>query len=128
MTSAQIWLAAVSPLLGLLAWDNWQMRSDLAQLRQANAAQANVISARAAAPPETPRVNCPANPVATTTDKGLPTASPAADNTSGPIHNTSTVVIPPGTNLLEALKIVQREQAKNPPPSSATVNPFSTNN
>jgi hypothetical protein len=128
MTSAQIWLAAVSPLLGLLAWDNWQMRSDLAQLRQVNAAQANVISARAAAPPETPRVNCPANPVATTTDKGLPTASPAADNTSGPIHNTSTVVIPPGTNLLEALKIVQREQAKNPPPSSATVNPFSTNN
>ena len=107
-------------LIGLIGWDNWQLREELAQLRQTRPTQAVItptaksgvlINERPTSPlgeasPQTPKVS-------TVTSEGSAT----------PSQISAPVPIPPGTDLLEAIKIFQREQAKNDP-GSAALNPF----
>jgi hypothetical protein len=110
------WYWTVSVVLvGFLAWDNWQVRNELEQLRQSETLLSDVgppVSAPPKACPVTPQ--CPAAQWITPAIKGAESA---------PNQNTSAVQIPPGTDLLEAIKMIQREQAKSQP-GSAGINPF----
>lgn len=123
-------VVAVGLLLGLLGWSNWQLRGELAQLQTASAAQSALITARPApllALPTTPRVECPPGPAQAAVAGVLAMAPPSADSKPVSRLNTTAVDIPPGTNLLEAIKIIQREQAKSQP-SSAAASPFGAGN
>ena len=112
------WVVAASFLVGLLAWDNWQVREELDQLRKATTPQTAVVS-------RTPVSgnDCPAITLSPPTKLTLPVPPAVNCAESAPNQNTGTVQIPPGTDLLEAIKIIQREQAKSQP-GSAGINPF----
>ena len=109
-------------VIGFLAWDNWQVRNALDQLQTTRQQSTAVMTPTAA----TVAANsCPVIPKCPDEKLIIP-ASPAVKGTAQiPDQDTNTVQIPPGTDLLEAIKIIQREQAKNQP-GSAAINPFGT--
>jgi len=123
---SDIWMRAGAALvISFLVWDNWQVRQELEQLRSAQPVGVAGSSVAASQPPTTPgtTVGCP---VPGTTVAPNPTAkaleipaSPQGSNGSG----SAPVQIPPTADLAEALRIIQREQAKNNP-GSAGVSPF----
>ena len=108
-------------VIGFLAWDNWQVRNALDQLQTTRPQSTAVMTPTAAAAAN----SCPVIPKCSDEKLIIP-ASPAVKGTAQvPDQDTNTVQIPPGTDLLEAIKIIQREQAKNQP-GSAAINPFGT--
>ena len=121
MVKAHMGLAAAGLLLGLLGWDNWQVREELAQQKRENAAQASALAARPAPAPPPPAPECPKSALAAAPDKVVP--SGVSSTPDAPARNP-TVVMPPGTDLREALLIIQREQARQQAPATSTVSPF----
>ncbi len=109
-------------VIGFLAWDNWQVRNALDQLQTTRPLPTVVMTPTAAAVTAN---SCPVIPKCSDEKLMIP-ATPAVKGTAEVSdQNTNTVQIPPGTDLLEAIKIIQREQAKNQP-GSAAINPFGT--
>jgi len=115
------WYGVVTAtLVGFLAWDNWQVRDELDQLRKAKTPQTAVVS-----PIPVSRNDCPAIAQSAPTKLALPVTPVANAAVPASSQNASTVQFPPGIDLLEAIKIIQREQAKTQP-GSAAINPFGT--
>jgi len=111
-------------LVSLIAWDNWQLREELNQLRQERIKQAAPTPSPtvAQAPPSIAQPkDCPVNTPSVSAKATTPPTQTEA--TSASAQSTDVVAIPPGTSLQDALKIIQREQAKNNP-GSAAMNPF----
>ena len=113
-------------VVSLIAWDDWQLREELGQLRQERTAQiaAIPIPAQTVAPvlPNTGQPkDCPVNTPNVSAKATTPPTPPKADSAAG--QSTEVVAIPPGTSLPDAIKIIQREQAKTNP-GSAAMNPF----
>lgn len=124
------WLAAAA-LLGWLGWSNWALRSQLFELtlQQQNLEQRLLVSQQLTqqALARLSQVERPTAPTQATPDKtqGRPTpANPVTtQKDSGQLSDSGPVVqIPPGTDLREAIQIIQREQAKKR--AAAGVNPF----
>ena len=127
-------LTAVA-LIAWLGWSNWELRGQLEQLaqQQENLSQRLQITQslydKAVARPN--QTDCPAaqslpnaaKPPTPVTSLDRP-ANPAT--VSHPPETAQVIQIPPGTDLREALQIIQREQAKKmgTEPGSAGVNPF----
>ena len=107
--------------LGFLAWDNWQVRHELEQLQTTKLQQTPVVMSTATAVPNI----CPVAPKCPDEKLAIHAAPAAKGTAQAPDQSASTVQIPPGTDLLEAIKTIQREQAKTQP-GSAAVNPFGT--
>ncbi len=127
-------LTAVA-LIAWLGWSNWELRGQLEQLaqQQENLSQRLQITQslydKAVARP--PQSDCLAHQVAPATPNQPPASiSPILATVPNPAssapESAQMVHIPPGTDLREALQIIQREQAKKmgTEPGSAGVNPF----
>ena len=117
-----VWMAAIF-IVALLAWDDWQVRKELDQLKQQQAMPIALTSPSQMSPSE-----CPASPPGTVATPAALLAAPAPEPAPvkcncNCVQDPNTVQIPPGTDLLGAIKIIQREQAKNEP-GSAGMNPF----
>ena len=127
-------LTAVA-LITWLGWSNWELRSQLQQLAQQQESLSQRLqftqSLYDKAVVRPPQTDCPAPPVPSVTPS-LPSASISAGMSGVPSPASSTpenaqlIHIPPGTDLREALQIIQREQARKmgTEPGSAGVNPF----
>jgi len=116
------WVMAMFTV-ALLAWDDWQVRDELDQLKQQQ------VTPIALAPPsQVPPSDCPVNPLSIVATPTAALAAPPPEpaqvkcNCNCP-QDPNTVQIPPGTDLLGAIKIIQLEQARNEP-GSAAMNPF----
>lgn len=120
-------------LISWLAWDNWTLRTEhdeIIQLR-ASLAQCKPALETLQAKTQWASPRCPA----VVQPQQAPTATPGvqqtyspADNSgpSRPRNNSQAIAIPPGTDLREALRIIQREQSKDEA-GAAGVNPFGPN-
>lgn len=120
-------------LISWLAWDNWTLRierDDIAQLRaslaQCKPALETLQAKTQWASPQCPAVVQPHQ--APTATPGVQPTYPHTDNSgpSKPRGNSQAIAIPPGTDLREALRIIQREQGKEEA-GAAGVNPFGPN-
>ena len=107
-------------LIGLIGWDNWQLREELAQLRQARTTQAVVTPTAKSGVLINQR---PTSPLGEASPQTPTVSTVTSEGSATPSQISAPVAIPPGTDLLEAIKIFQREQAKNDP-GSAALNPF----
>ena len=124
------WVGTAS-LVGLLAWDDWLVRDELAQLRQERTALAALAASTPACqaaqpvqPALAPRADCPVVAPGATMQLAAPAQLPTTAVAKGvPEQETGTTVIPPGTDLAEAMRVFQREQARTPP-GSVLVSPF----
>ena len=120
MKKNQLCWTGVAILVSVIAWDNWQVREELEQLRQERAAVQ--ITCKPAI--QAPQYDCPAIPPGSAAKAAAnPPAIAPAESQVANGQNNATVTIPPGTDLLEAIKIIQREQAKTEP-GGAAINPF----
>lgn len=132
---SDLWLrAGATVVISFLLWDNWNIREELQRLRETQplaALPAAGLSAGTASAPglaateakatgaSSPSAACPPgtpNPTAKALELPTP-APPGAGSAAAPVQ------IPPNADLAEALRIIQRETAKNNP-GSAGVSPF----
>ena len=132
MVKKQFFGVAIAILMGLMAWDIWQTREELGQLRHT----LNETRSRAPVVAVTP-VDCPINTAGNTTTAQEPPSPPKAILTVVPpvaqvARDSSQVVAPivvlPGADFGEAIKLMQREQRRAQPQGSAGMSPFGSSN
>ena len=130
MAQKQFFGVAIAILMGLMAWDIWQTREELGQLRHTLNEQRSSAPVTTVAP-----VDCPVNTAGTTTTAQDPQFPPKATLTFVPpvaqvARDSSQVVAPivvlPGADFGEAIKLMQREQDRTQPKGSAGMSPFGT--
>ena len=111
-----------------MAWDIWQTREELGQLRHTLNEQRSSASVTTVAP-----VYCPVNTAGNTTTAQEPPSPPKAILTVVPpvaqvARDSSQVVAPivvlPGADFGEAIKLMQLEQSRAQPQGSAGMSPF----
>ena len=119
---------AIAILMGLMAWDLWQTRDELGKLRHTLNEQRSGALVTTVAP-----VDCPVRTAGNTTTVQDPPApskaaltfvsrdAPVAPDSSQAV---SAIVVPPGTDFGEAIKLMQRAQDRAQPQGSAGINPF----
>ena len=119
---------AIAILMGLMAWDIWQTREELVQLRHTLKEQRYGAPVITAAP-----VDCPVNTVGnTTTAQDPPSPSKATLTFVPPVAQiardsnqaVAPIVVLPGADFGEAIKLMQREQDRTQPKGSAGMSPF----
>ena len=127
MLSTRVYWVGLGLVLMSLAWDDWATRTELNRLRVERASP--IITAtesrprRDDCPVAAPAVLAATQPVPVSTVSNLPAIARADPALSQPI--AAAVSIPPGTNLIDAIKLVQQQQqAQNKGPASAAYNPF----
>ena len=111
-------------LLAFTIWDNWQVRGESEQIRDAMAALA---VARGATPSSisTPIAGGDCTAIEVSPAPVVPKATAANNVIRVPKQDTEAAQIPPGMDLVKALKYIQREQSK-PQLGPTGANPFGT--
>ena len=128
MAQKQFFGVAIAILMGLMAWDIWQTREELGQLRHTLNEQRSGTPVTTVAP-----VECPVNTAGNTTTAQDPLSPSKATLTFVPPvaqiardsnQAVAPIVVLPGADFGEAIKLMQREQDRTQPKGSAGMSPF----
>lgn len=121
-------LVAVAVAVAAITASHWPIGDALDQSRAQVAAQPlpqqtsppRVVSLDVEAVARTPTHSSPL-----VSDRPVSAVKPAVHNTDASGNSVPTAIaVPPGTNFIEAVKLLEEEQARKQSPGSAGVNPF----
>lgn len=116
-------------LLGIIAWDNWQVRYELRLLQEKSKVNLNINTA---ALRQAGRTDCPVDELSSSpsnqsdSPKNKPLASTVQAETPAALQKPTISKFPPGTTFDEAILLLQLEQASLQTKRAAVTNPFGT--
>ena len=114
-------------LLGIVAWDNWQVRDELRLLQEKSKVNSNINTA---ALRQAGRTDCPVDESSSSpsnqydSPKNKPIAPTAQAEIPSVLQKPTISKFPPGTTFDEAIRLMQLEQASLQTKRTAVASPF----